>query len=69
MAELLFKIIEKENISEGAATEFISLLKKQGKVTLPPIAKIQSCLKIVVCYKDGIAVGIGALKVRATSRI
>lgn len=67
MEELLFKIIEKENISDKIAAEFTSLLEKQGKVTIPSIDKIKSCLKIVVCYKDGIISGIGALKTKSSS--
>ena len=65
--ELTFKIIDQKNITKKIAEDFIDSLRKQGKVTIPTVAKIQSCLKVSLCYLDDVLIGISALKTKSSS--
>lgn len=67
MKELLFKIIDKQDIDDELAKDFIKLLVKQDKVYIPNKRRIQSCEKLVLCYADQELVGIGAIKTATTS--
>ena len=59
---LVYRVIEKSNITDEIALVFIHHLTKQGKVTIPSIDKVQSCCRIVLCFANDELIGIGALK-------
>jgi RimJ/RimL family protein N-acetyltransferase len=59
---LVYRVVEKSNITDEIALVFIQHLTKQGKVTIPSIDKVRSCCRIVMCFVNDELIGIGALK-------
>lgn len=59
---LVYRVVEKSNITDDIALVFIQHLTKQGKVTIPSIDKVRSCCRIVMCFVNDELIGIGALK-------
>jgi hypothetical protein len=47
---LVYRVVEKSNITDEIAFVFIQHLTKQGKVTIPSIDKVRSCCRIVMCF-------------------
>jgi GNAT superfamily N-acetyltransferase len=59
---LVYRVVEKINITDEIALVFIQHLTKQGKVTIPSIDKVKTCSKLVLCFANNELIGIGALK-------
>lgn len=62
LSQLLYQVVEQNNITDDIACIFIQHLTKQGKVTIPNIEKVKTCCRIVLCFANEELIGIGALK-------
>lgn len=59
---LVYRVVDKSNITDEIAQVFIQHLAKQGKVTIPSVEKVKTCCKLVLCFANDELIGIGALK-------
>ncbi|TDD74866.1 GNAT family N-acetyltransferase [Flavobacterium caseinilyticum] len=63
----LYKIIERESLSDVDRNIFAELLKKQGKVEGDLSLKADRCKEICIAYIDNIPVAIGGIKKKTKS--
>lgn len=67
MKEIVYKIGTPKDFSSSEINSFLDLLKKQRKVAIPTIAKIERCILLCICKVDNEVVSIGAIKPKTNS--